>query len=143
MIFRTIIQRSKLTACLEAAPVVARKAQDKFVLHFYCLRWNEGRAILRKLSAKHASYVKQRAAPADQACVVGTVTDNVAFSTQDRILERDRIQNPTPFTIVLDIGTLHHRTSPGRSSTLPLSIRNSLSFFQEQVVAPHRNQDLF
>ncbi len=86
MIFRTIIQRFKLTACLEPAPVLPRKAQQNFVSHFHCLGGNQGRAILRKIPAEHASYVEQRPAPAYQTSVVRAVADDVTLGAQDRIL---------------------------------------------------------
>ena len=69
-----------------------RKAQHNFVPHFQCLCGNQGRAILRKVAAKHTSDVKQRAAPADQTSVVRTVTDDITFRAQYCVLrERSRL----------------------------------------------------
>jgi hypothetical protein len=50
--------------------------------------------VLRNIPAEDPSYVEKRAAPADQTDVMGAVTDNVAFSTQHGILQRNRIENP-------------------------------------------------
>jgi hypothetical protein len=62
------------------------KAQH-FALHGYGLRGNQGCTILGKISSKHSSYVEQRAAAANQALIMGAVTDNVAFGTQHGVLQ--------------------------------------------------------
>jgi hypothetical protein len=38
------------------------------------------------------SDVKQRAAPADQACVVRAVADDISFGTQHSILQGNRVE---------------------------------------------------
>ena len=111
MTFRTIIQRYKLTAGLQAAPVLPRKAEHNFVPHFHCLWGNQGRAILRKVPAKHTSDVEQRAAPADETCVVWAVADNITFGTQHRILQGNRVETSASFRGIIHIRTVHHRTS--------------------------------
>ena len=70
-------------------------------------RWG---CLMRKVAPKHPSDVEHRAAPADQACVVRTVTDNVAFRTQHRVLQSDRVETSASFRGIR-MRTVHHRTS--------------------------------
>jgi hypothetical protein len=80
-------------------PVHSRKSQNQF-RHLGLLDpgFDPRGPILRKVPAEHTSYVEKRATPADQAYIVGAVTDNVTFSTQHGILQRNRIENPAPFS---------------------------------------------
>jgi len=58
---------------------------------FDCFLSNQARPPFRKIAAEHSSDVQKRMAAADQASVVRAVTENVAFGTQDRILQWDGI----------------------------------------------------
>ena len=67
--------------------------------------------MLWKVAAKLMSDLKQRPAPADQACVVRAVADNVAFGTQHSILQGNRVEASASFRGIIHIRTVHHRTS--------------------------------
>jgi hypothetical protein len=58
---------------------------------FWFHRTDQDCAVLWKVAAQHARYVEQGWAPANQTPVVGTVTDNVALSTQDGVLQGNRV----------------------------------------------------
>jgi len=76
-----------------------------------CFPSNQARPLFGKLAAKHASYVEQRVAAADQAGIVGAVAKDVAFDAQDSILQRDGIQTPRLLPRTCDTKTLHPGTS--------------------------------
>ena len=98
---------------LFSKPVSARKSQYKFAWrHFQYLGDFQAGPFLGKVTAKHAGYVKQRVAAADQAGIVRAVAHNIAFSAQNRILQRDRIETPAPLRGSFETQILHHRTSP-------------------------------
>jgi hypothetical protein len=80
MIFRTIVGRHELTDCLDAAQVLRQKVQHNLAPHFERFRGNQRRAIPLKVLAAQGSDVEQRAAAADQTCVVWAVADNIALN---------------------------------------------------------------
>lgn len=82
--------RGRLGRDFSPDPVCPDETQHKFGLHRLQNRGSEQRcSVPWKSTAKHSRYVEQRAAPANQAPVVRTVTDDVAFGTQDRVLQGD------------------------------------------------------
>src|SRR6266849_6166821 len=115
--FSHVIRRHELTHCLDVATIAPWKAQHNFVLHLQCLWGSQGSAILTKTPAEHASYVEQRAAPAHQAPVVRAVTNHVTFSTQDRVLQGNRIETHARLKRAIQLGSLHHITSPRTNSS--------------------------
>ena len=74
------------------------KSQNQFRdSRFLCRGFDPNCPVPRKVPAEDASYVEQRAASADQAGIMGAVTDNLALGTQDGILQRNRIEKVSVF----------------------------------------------
>jgi hypothetical protein len=94
MIFRTINwQHNDSAERLSAEPVTPWKSQHTLAwCHFQYLRGRQACAVPGETAAEHASYVKQRAATADQTLIMWAVAHNVAFGAQNSISERDRIE---------------------------------------------------
>jgi len=70
--------------------------------NFHRFFGNQTRTLLRKVSPEHAGYVEQRTATANQTPIMWAVTDHITFSAQHGILQRYRIENPSPFPGILD-----------------------------------------
>src|SRR5258707_11214543 len=89
-----------------------RKCQHEFsflLLRFF--RLGQTSPILGKGASQYPRYVEERRTAANQAPVMRAITNNVAFGTQDRILQRYSIQRLNAKGDIVRILSLHHRTS--------------------------------
>jgi hypothetical protein len=64
---------------------------DFWFFRLQCHWPDQGCPVAGKSTAKHTRYVDQRAAPTDHTSIVWTVADHVAFSTQDGVLQGNRV----------------------------------------------------
>jgi hypothetical protein len=87
MIFRTINWRHNDSAeRLSAEPVSPWKTQHNFTLvRFPHFRGDQACAVLGKITE----------AAADQTLIMRAVADDIKFGARDRVLKRDRIENPS------------------------------------------------
>jgi hypothetical protein len=110
--FRRVMHRGELGRDSSSDSVRPRKTQHTFGMRRSHDRGpDQARAVSGKSATQHARYVEKRGAPANQAPVVWAVTNDVTFSTQDRVLQGNRVETPTRLRSANHIRTLHHRTS--------------------------------
>jgi hypothetical protein len=89
---------------------VSWKCQHNLALRdFDRLAPKQAGALPREISAEDAGDVKERAASADEASIVGAIADDITLGTKHRVLQRYGVERPASRKSTT--GILHHRTS--------------------------------
>src|SRR5712692_1154214 len=111
MIFRTIVRRHELTDCFDAAPMAPLETSAQFraavpVSEGIKAARSSGRFPPNMRAMLNSEPLPQHQTP------VRAVTGHITFSTQDRVLQGNCIETPARLKRAIQLGTLHHITSP-------------------------------